>query len=108
VPLRYAGGILPAGVEQLYFVGLIAPRGPQIPIYGVQARLIARMIALHDQAGSGGLALKTEFAGAQQPETRIDVVRAAWNEQLADTERLLAALESAARADQADDARAIA
>jgi hypothetical protein len=64
-PVRYAGGILPEGVEKLYFVGLIAPRGPQIPIYGVQAKLIARMIALHDHAGPRGLALSNYFATVQ-------------------------------------------
>lgn len=97
VPVRYAGGILPAGAEKLYFAGLIAPRGPQIPIYGVQAKLIARMIALHQAAGPGGLALSTYFAGRQEPETRIDVVRHVWLDQMADTERMLSALEAAAR-----------
>lgn len=42
VPVRYAGGILPADAEKLYFIGLIAPRGPQIPRYGVQTKLAAR------------------------------------------------------------------
>jgi Flavin-binding monooxygenase-like len=97
VPVRYAGGILPEGAEKLYFVGLIAPRGPQIPIYGVQAKIVARMIALHEAAGPGGLALSTYFAELQEPETRIDVVRHLWLDQLADTERMLAALEVAAR-----------
>jgi cation diffusion facilitator CzcD-associated flavoprotein CzcO len=97
VPLRYAGGILPAGAEKLYFVGLIAPRGPQIPIYGAQAKVIARMIALHEAAGVGGLALSAYVAERQEPETRIDVVRHVWLDQLADTERMLSALEMAAR-----------
>lgn len=95
VPVRYAGGILPEGAEKLYFVGLIAPRGPQIPIYGVQTKLVARMIGLHDQAGPRGLALANYFATVQEPELRIDVVRAIWNDRMADTERLLAALEAA-------------
>ena len=95
VPVRYAGGILPEGAEKLYFVGLIAPRGPQIPIYGVQTKLVARMIGLHDHAGPRGLALANYFAAMQEPELRIDVVRAVWNEQMADTARLLAALEAA-------------
>jgi hypothetical protein len=95
VPARYAGGILPQGAEKLYFVGLIAPRGPQIPIYGVQTKLIARMLALHAAAGPQGLALTRYFATMQDPELRIDIVRAIWNEQMADTERLLSALEAA-------------
>jgi len=93
-PVRYAGGILPEGAEKLYFVGLIAPRGPQIPIYGVQAKLIARMIALHTHAGPRGLALSNYFATVQDPERRIDIVRAVWNDQMTDTERLLGALEA--------------
>ncbi|MFC9555720.1 flavin-containing monooxygenase [Rhodococcus sp. NPDC056960] len=92
VPVRYAGGILPEGAEKLYFVGLIAPRGPQIPVYGVQAKLIARMIALHTEAGPQGLALTNYFATVQEPELRVDIVRAIWNDQMADTERLLTAL----------------
>lgn len=95
VPVRYAGGILPEGVEKLYFVGLIAPRGPQIPIYGVQTKLIARMIDLHTNAGPTGLALSEYFATVQEPELRVDIVRAIWNDQMADTTRLLDALAAA-------------
>jgi cation diffusion facilitator CzcD-associated flavoprotein CzcO len=95
VPVRYAGGILPEGVERLYFIGLIAPRGPQIPVYGVQAKLVARMLALQEQAGPGGLALANYFATVQDPELRIDIVRVIWNDQLADTDRLLRGLEAA-------------
>ncbi|MFW0794986.1 NAD(P)-binding domain-containing protein [Gordonia sp. CPCC 205515] len=93
VPVRYAGGILPEGVEKLYFVGLIAPRGPQIPVYGVQAKLVARMIDLHNEAGPRGLALTNYFSTVQDPELRVDIVRAIWNDQMADTERLLTALQ---------------
>ena len=95
IPVRYAGGILPEGVEKLYFVGLIAPRGPQIPIYGEQTKLINKMIRLHEVGGPRGLALSQYFATLQQPETRIDVVRAPWIDQMTDTERLLTALEAA-------------
>lgn len=91
-PVRYAGGILPDGVEKLYFVGLIAPRGPQIPVYGEQTKLITRMIALHEDAGDSPLSLAKYFAQMQEPEHRIDIVRAIWNDQMADTQRLLAAL----------------
>lgn len=89
VPLRYAGGVVPAGLEKLYFIGLAAPRGPQIPVYGVQAKLAIRMIALHEAAGEGGAGLQAYLAGLQEPDDRIDIVRATWNEQMADTERLL-------------------
>jgi len=100
VPVRYAGGILPERAERLYFVGLIAPRGPQIPIYGVQAKLVARMIALRERSD---LALAAYFAGLQEPETRIDIVRHVWLDQMADTERLLDALEAVGAA--AEEAR---
>jgi hypothetical protein len=56
------------------------------------------MIALHQAAGADGLALSTYFAELQEPETRIDVVRHVWLGQMADTERMLSALEVAAQA----------
>ncbi|MFT3660178.1 MAG: NAD(P)-binding domain-containing protein [Gordonia sp. (in: high G+C Gram-positive bacteria)] len=92
VPRRYAGGILPEGAEKLYFVGLIAPRGPQIPIYGVQSKLVLDMIALQEQAGPLGMALANYFSVMQEAELRIDIVRAIWEEQMRDTERLLRSL----------------
>ena len=36
-PLRTAGLTLPVGAENLYFIGLAAPRGPQLPVYSAQA-----------------------------------------------------------------------
>ena len=89
VPLRYAGGIVPVGLEKLYYIGLSAARGPQIPIYGVQTKLAIRMIALHEAAGSGGAGVQAYLAGLQEADDRIDIVRSVWNEQMADTERLL-------------------
>jgi cation diffusion facilitator CzcD-associated flavoprotein CzcO len=88
-PIRYAAGIIPEGLEKLYYIGLIAPRGPQIPIYGVQAKVVARMIGLHEKAGPHGAGVGTYLSTLQQSETRIDIVRDIWLEQLADTERLL-------------------
>ena len=75
-------------MEKLYFVGLIAPRGPQIPIYGEQSKLVARMIDLHADAGPRGLALTNYFAVMQDAELRIDIVQAIWNDQMADTDCL--------------------
>ena len=89
VPLRYAGGIVPMGLEKLYFIGLSAARGPQIPIYGVQTKLAIRMIALHEAAGPSGAGIQAYLAGLQEADDRIDIVRNIWNEQMADTERLL-------------------
>jgi hypothetical protein len=89
VPLRYAGGVVPVGLEKVYFIGLAAPRGPQIPVYGVQAKLAIRMIALHEAAGEHGAGVQAYLAGLQQADDRIDIVRNVWNDQMADTERLL-------------------
>jgi hypothetical protein len=94
-PLRYAGGVVPKGLEKLYFIGLAAPRGPQIPVYGVQAKLAIRMIALHEQAAGGFAGVGMYLSGLQDEEHRIDIVRAIWNEQIADTTRLLDAFAAA-------------
>lgn len=95
VPLRYAGGVAPKGLEKLYFIGLAAPRGPQIPVYGVQTKLAIRMIALHEAAGEGGAGLGAYLSALQEPEDRIDIIRVDWDSQMADTERLLDAFEQA-------------
>ncbi|GAB3062357.1 hypothetical protein [Sediminivirga luteola] len=95
VPLRYGAGIVPAGLEKLYFIGLTAPRGPQIPIYGVQAEVVLRMLALHEAAPSGSAGLAGYLGRLQDADDRIDIVRAVWQEQLADTLRLLDAYSSA-------------
>ena len=58
VPLRYAAGVVPAGLEKLYYIGLAAPRGPQIPVYGVQAKLAIGMVELHEAAGEGGAGMR--------------------------------------------------
>jgi hypothetical protein len=94
-PLRYAGGIVPAGLEKLYLIGMSAPRGPQIPIYGVQTKIAVRMIALHEAAGEGGAGIQTYLSALQEPDDRIDIVRVVWEEQLADAHRLLDACPQA-------------
>jgi cation diffusion facilitator CzcD-associated flavoprotein CzcO len=72
VPLRVAGMTLPVGLERLYFVGLAAPRGPQLPVYSAQARLIAKFLAAGDRP------LSAEFARSSRPEARIDIPRHEW------------------------------
>ncbi|WP_203579163.1 flavin-containing monooxygenase [Microbacterium hibisci] len=94
-PLRYAGGVVPKGLEKLYYIGMAAPRGPQIPVYGVQAKLAIRMIALHEAADGGFAGVAAYLGGLQDDEHRIDIVRAIWNDQMADTERLLDAFAAA-------------
>jgi hypothetical protein len=51
--------------------------------------------AAYEEARLHGFALSNYFATLQEPELRIDIVRPVWLDQMADTERLLAALEAA-------------
>ncbi len=94
VPLRYAGGILPDGAENLYFVGLIAPRGPQIPVYGMQMERILQLMELKERDGDLTRDLTGYFARVLEPETGIDVVRANWQRDLSDTDAHLRALST--------------
>jgi hypothetical protein len=48
IPIRYAAGI-PERLKQLYYIDLIAPRGPHVHIYGVQAKMVARLVARHNK-----------------------------------------------------------
>jgi NAD(P)-dependent dehydrogenase (short-subunit alcohol dehydrogenase family)/cation diffusion facilitator CzcD-associated flavoprotein CzcO len=75
VPLRVAGMTLPVGLEQLYFVGLAAPRGPQLPVYSAQARLIAKFLMAQARAGTE---LSGLYARSSRPEARIDIPRHEW------------------------------
>jgi len=86
VPLRTAGLTLPVGAENLYFVGLAGPRGPQFPVYSEQAELVARMRAVDPVRRS---ALAAWFAEIETPDTRIDIVRAIWQRQLRAAQRTL-------------------
>jgi flavin-binding monooxygenase-like protein len=84
VPLRVGGMTLPVGLERLYFVGLAAPRGPQLPVYSAQARLIAKFLT--DQERSG-FALSAIHAKASRPEARIDIPRHEWRRDMDHTLR---------------------
>jgi hypothetical protein len=94
VPLRTAAMTLPVGVENLYLVGLAAPRGPQLPVYSQQAELVARMLRLD---GDRRTALAARFAELETPDDRIDIVRALWQRQLRDAHRTLDAVARARR-----------
>ncbi|WP_396918492.1 hypothetical protein [Mycolicibacterium sp.] len=93
MPLRYGAGIVPHGLEKLYYIGLTAPRGPQLPVYGIQAKVVARMLALHEHARDDGAAIAEYFGRLQDADDRIDLPRDTWDGQLVDTERLLDAFE---------------
>ncbi|MDN4641054.1 NAD(P)-binding domain-containing protein [Agreia sp. PsM10] len=89
VPLRLGGATVPVGLEKLYFVGLIAPRGPQPPVYPMQTKVIAQMLRAHEAAGESGAGIQALLAGQQTPEWRIDILRPLWTEQLEQTAYLL-------------------
>ena len=55
----------------------------------MQTKLAIRMIALHDAAAAGPRALPPSLGALQKQDDRIDIVRNVWNDELADTERLL-------------------
>ena len=94
VPLRYAAGILAEGLEKLYFVGLTAPRGPQIPLYAIQAEIVAHMVALNEAAENGNAGLTAYLSTRQSADDRLDMPRGEWDAQIDDTERMLVSLES--------------
>ena len=90
IPLRVAGCILPAhGPARLYFVGLVAPRGPQLPVYSAQSELIMDML---DRQERMDRSLADVFSAVDTPEARIDIVRAHWNGQMEAARRRLRAL----------------
>jgi cation diffusion facilitator CzcD-associated flavoprotein CzcO len=66
VPLRVAGMTLPVGLDRLFFVGLAAPRGPQLPVYSAQARLIAKFLTAHEQTP---IALSARLARSSPPQS---------------------------------------
>ncbi|MGO1545192.1 MAG: flavin-containing monooxygenase [Gulosibacter sp.] len=97
VPLRYGAGIVPKGLEKLYYIGLSAPRGPQVPIYGIQMKRAIRMIQLHEASETGFVPVQDYLSKLQDADDRIDFARHFWEDQLADTDRLLEAFASLAR-----------
>jgi hypothetical protein len=101
IPLRVAGCILPAGgPARLYFVGLCAPRGPQLPVYSAQSEVIMDML---DQQEQLDRPLVDTFSAEDRPERRIDIVRADWNAQMDRTRRRLASLRATLTNDGAGD-----
>jgi cation diffusion facilitator CzcD-associated flavoprotein CzcO len=91
VPLRVAAAVTALDLEKLYFIGLIAPRGPQPPTYPVQAELAIEMIRLHEAAG-GFRPIAGPLTKAQEHEWRIDILRPIWLDQVAATKSALSLL----------------
>ena len=94
IPLRVAGCILPAhGPANLYLVGLCAPRGPQLPVYGDQMEVILDMIDVQDRLETP---LVDAFSATERPQHRIDIVRSDWNNDMDATRNRLAKLRARA------------
>ncbi len=96
VPLRTAGCVLPKrGPGRLYFVGLVAPRGPQLSVYSRQAALVARMLRLQERVVTP---LAETFTSHGAPEARIDIVRSVWQRQIDLAEDVVGRMEGGERA----------
>ena len=93
VPLRVGGAVVPLDLEKLYLIGMIGARGPQPPIYSIQADLAVRMIALHESA-DGFLPIAGPLTQLQPHEWRIDILRPLWLDQVEQTKSALAFLAS--------------
>ena len=87
VPLRVAGMTLPVGLERVYFVGLAAPRGPQLPVYSAQARLIAKFLTAQERTPTP---LSAILERSSRRETRIDIPRHEWARDMQRTQRRMA------------------
>ena len=77
--------MVPVGLEKLYLIGMIGARGPQPPIYPLQAELALRMIALHEAADGGFMPIAGPLTQAQEHEWRIDILRPLWLDQVQQT-----------------------
>lgn len=85
VPLRVGGAVVPLDLEKLYLIGMIGARGPQPPIYPIQADLAVRMIAMHEASPTGFVPIAGPLTQAQSHEWRIDILRPLWLEQVEQT-----------------------
>ncbi len=92
-PLRVGGMTVPVGIDRLFFLGLAAPRGPQLPVYSAQAKLIARFLGILESAD---VDLSHAHRQAKdRPDTRIDILRPLWNQQMELAEEVAEHLERA-------------
>ncbi|MCT9934452.1 NAD(P)-binding domain-containing protein [Planotetraspora sp. A-T 1434] len=85
VPLRVAGGVLPLNAARLFFVGLIAPRGPQLPVYSAQSELLLDLLAVQEKVAKP---LAEYFGGARAATDQIDQLRHVWARDMAKAGRL--------------------
>jgi hypothetical protein len=88
IPLRVGAAIVPIGLEKFYLIGMIGARGPQPPIYLIQAKIALEMARLHEQAG-GFRAIAGPLEKLQEKEWRIDILRPIWLDQVEHTKTAL-------------------
>lgn len=86
VPLRVGALTVPVGLDRLYFIGMSAPRGAQMPPYSHETRMVDKMLWLDATEGPGWA---DELLHRQEPDSRIDIVRKTWAKQMSQTNDLL-------------------
>ena len=97
VPLRVGAAVVPLGLEKFYLIGMIGPRGPQPPVYPIQAKLAVEMIRLHQNSG-GFQPIAGPLEKLQDQEWRIDILRPIWLEQVEHTKSALSFLADSQKA----------
>lgn len=92
VPLRHGAMTVPVGLERLYFVGMSAPRGAQMPPYSYEARLVLSMMELDETLPNWANALFDR----DEPSAAIDTLRNPWFRELSSVQdKVCKALRSA-------------
>lgn len=86
MPRRWASGILPKDLANLYFIGLIAPMGAQWPIYEIQASLVNRMLTLQS---SRTAPLVDEFVSREPGFGDLELARPVFMDMVKETNKVL-------------------
>ena len=90
MPRRWASGILPHGLANLYFVGLIAPMGAQWPIYEMQSQQVCQMLRVQSDLSEP---LVKHFQRKDAGFSRLELQRRDFLKLYGKTQRDLEALE---------------
>jgi len=72
-PLRYAGGIIPAGPRKAVLHRIVRSARPADPRLRSASQNRRTLIALHELAGSGGAGLAAYIARLKDADDRIDL-----------------------------------